>query len=408
MYVRTLSSSENLNKSLKTINNLCQLDFFKLTFCGFAIMVDFDKICGIGILCYCVLSCTDHPKISNLSINQTSTTAILSCSYTGYPTPLVMWHTPSGVTTLADGNTLTITSLGPEAAGVYQCYITNDIGCDHREISISIPDDYVTSNSSSIGSTYSSVIDTSVVDFSSSVIIHTPSITATIGPIMTSSISSSSESIGPVLSVMDATSSVPIGSTSSVAMDPSLSISIGPISSVSDAPSSIMSVSPISSLTDASSSVFPSAIVATSPSIGTSDVAIVISHTLSSVVSNMPPTITSSSSSQVSLSSTSSVNIIESSTADHSSVVTDVIASTTTTAIAESSRSTMDVSTATISPTPSPSASSTPSSTSPTPSSTSPTPSSTSLTYSSTSDVAPTTTAVTPTPTGYLLLKLLL
>ena len=89
---------------------------------------------------------TGIPRIANLTVNQTSTTAVLSCSYTGHPTPLIMWHIPSGVTTLADGNTLMITSLGPEATGVYQCYVTNGIGCDHKEVSISVPVDLVALN----------------------------------------------------------------------------------------------------------------------------------------------------------------------------------------------------------------------------------------------------------------------
>ena len=112
------------------------------------------------------------PIISNLALQQTSTTAVLSCSYTGHQTSLIIGRIPSGVTTSADGNKLTTTSLGPEATGVYQWYVNNDIGCDHREISILVPVDPVAPSSFSIASTYSSIINTSSADFSSSVLLY--------------------------------------------------------------------------------------------------------------------------------------------------------------------------------------------------------------------------------------------
>ena len=98
---------------------------------------------------------------------------------------MINWRTPSAVTTFVEGNSLIITNLGPEAAGVYQCYVINDIGCDHREVHLSIPVD-----------SYSSIIDTSIGISSSS---HTPSSTTFIGLIMTSSATlSSSVSTGQI------------------------------------------------------------------------------------------------------------------------------------------------------------------------------------------------------------------
>ena len=110
---------------------------------------------------------------------------------------MIMWRTPSAVTTFVEGSSLTIINLGPEAAGVYQCYVVSDIGCDHREVHLSIPVDYdETTNNTSVVSAYSSIIDTFDGISSSS---HTPSSTTSIDPIMTSSVASfSSVSTGQI------------------------------------------------------------------------------------------------------------------------------------------------------------------------------------------------------------------
>ena len=103
---------------------------------------------------------------------------------------MIMWRTPSAVMTFVEGSSLTITNLGPEAAGVYQCFIINQIGSVHREVHLSIPVDYdETTNNNSVASAYSSIIDTFDGISSSS---HTPSSTTSIDPIMTSSVTSSS------------------------------------------------------------------------------------------------------------------------------------------------------------------------------------------------------------------------
>ena len=101
-----------------------------------------------------------------------------------------MWRTPSVVTTFIEGSSLTITNLSPEAAGVYQCYVINEIGSVHREVHLSIPVDYdETTNNNSVVSADSSIIDTFDGISSSS---HAPSSTTSIDPIMTSSVTSSS------------------------------------------------------------------------------------------------------------------------------------------------------------------------------------------------------------------------
>ena len=94
---------------------------------------------------------------------------------------MIMWRTPSGVTTFVEESSLTITNLGPEAVGVYQCYVTNENESVHREVHLSIPVDYETTNNTS-------VVSASVGIGSSS---HTPSNATIIGPIMTSSATSS-------------------------------------------------------------------------------------------------------------------------------------------------------------------------------------------------------------------------
>ena len=118
----------------------------------------------------CSIYLTDYPKIHDLTVTHNSTTAVFTCNFTGHPAPKVMWYTPSGVIAVADGTTLTVMELGSEAAGIYQCFITNDIGCDRREFELSLPINYITENSSSIISTpvHSTVIDTSSVGIASS------------------------------------------------------------------------------------------------------------------------------------------------------------------------------------------------------------------------------------------------
>ena len=94
------------------------------------------------------ISFTAIPKISNLTVSQNLTTAVLNCHYTGHLNLMIMWHTPSGVMTFVEESSLAITNLGPEAAGVYQCYVT------YREDHLSIPVDYETTNNTSVVSVF--------------------------------------------------------------------------------------------------------------------------------------------------------------------------------------------------------------------------------------------------------------
>ena len=64
------------------------------------------------------------------------------------------------------GNQLIVTQLGPEASGIYQCFVTNNIGCDHKEINLNVSSvSIATSSNTSV-----SVIDPSSTDSSSALI----------------------------------------------------------------------------------------------------------------------------------------------------------------------------------------------------------------------------------------------
>ena len=105
---------------------------------------------------YC-FSTDDGPNITNLTAITNSTTAILTCSYTGHPPPIILWMTPERLYSVAIKNQLIISPLGPEASGTYQCFVTNNIRCDHKEINLNV-------SSVSIANTSVVVIDSSSVD----------------------------------------------------------------------------------------------------------------------------------------------------------------------------------------------------------------------------------------------------
>ena len=153
----------------------------------------------------CCFSTDDRPIITNLTVIRNSTTAIFNCSFTGHPPPSVIWFTPGGLTSVVDGNQLIVTQLGPEASGIYQCFVTNNIRCDHKEIHLNVSAvSIATSSNISV-----SVIDSSSVDSSSALISPTPSSSSfhTLLLLATSHISSSSAFISPSSSVISDSSS---------------------------------------------------------------------------------------------------------------------------------------------------------------------------------------------------------
>ena len=145
---------------------------------------------------------TEHPKVTDLTVTQNSTTAIFNCNATGHPILHIMWNMPPGLTSVAVGTQLIVTQLGPQATGTYQCFVTNNIGCDHKEINLKFNVSSVSIATSS--NTAASVIDTLPVNSSSTSISPTPSSSAfhTLLVLVTSHISSSSAFIGPISSTI--------------------------------------------------------------------------------------------------------------------------------------------------------------------------------------------------------------
>ena len=94
---------------------------------------DYPKIINISSI---VDSSTEYPRITmiDVKIDHKNCRAIFSCIVTDHPTLRIMWHTTSRMTSTKDGTmyTLIVTRPGPEAASIYQCLITNEIGCDHN------------------------------------------------------------------------------------------------------------------------------------------------------------------------------------------------------------------------------------------------------------------------------------
>ena len=143
---------------------------------------------------------TEHPKVTDLTVTQNSTTAIFNCNATGHPVLHIMWNMPPGLTSVAVGTQLIVTQLGPQATGTYQCFVTNNIGCDHKEINLKFNVSSVSIATSS--NTAASVIDTLSVDSSSTSISPTPSSSAfhTLLVLVTSHIGSAF--IGPISSTI--------------------------------------------------------------------------------------------------------------------------------------------------------------------------------------------------------------
>ena len=93
-------------------------------------------------------------------MSQNGKAAVFTCNATGHPPPMIIWYTPAGVTTVSDKNMLTVVSEA--AGGVYQCFVTNNIGCDHSELFLNV------SNTS--GSTIADV-DASLISYAPSTLV---------------------------------------------------------------------------------------------------------------------------------------------------------------------------------------------------------------------------------------------
>ena len=62
----------------------------------------------------------------------------------------IIWLVPPGVTTsVRDGASLIVSTLDPEAAGLYVCVATNGISSDRRAIILTVPNNNTTNRTSS-------------------------------------------------------------------------------------------------------------------------------------------------------------------------------------------------------------------------------------------------------------------